>query len=91
MVQYNRHISTSTLNEIIQEAVRWKEPPSLKKAKQGKIYYCTQIADQPPTIAIFVNDPDLFSDSYRKYIEGQFRNALDFRGTAIKIIWTFRR
>ena len=91
VTQFNRHVSTSVYNEIIQEAIRWKSPPIVKAGKQGKIYYCTQISDQPPSIAVFVNDPTFFTETYKKYIEGQFRNALGFKGTSIKIYWTTRR
>jgi len=89
--QYNRRISTATFNEITQEAIRWRAPPIFKNGKQGKIYYCTQVTDQPPTIAMFVNNPLFFTGSYRKYIEGTFRSALGLKGTSIKILWSSRR
>ncbi|ABW98167.1 engA (nucleomorph) [Hemiselmis andersenii] len=91
ITQYNRHVSTSIYNEIVQEAIKWKAPPLFKTGKQGKIYYCTQVSDQPPGIAIFVNDSNLFNDTYKKYIEAQFRTALGFKGTSLKIFWTTRR
>nr|UXY87354.1 GTP-binding protein EngA [Cryptomonas sp.] len=85
--QYNRRVPTSVLNEVVQEAIKWRNPPIIKKNKQGKIYYCTQIRERPPTIAIFVNVPELFNDSYRRYIENQLRNGLGFQGTSLKILW----
>jgi len=91
VAQFNRHVSTSIHNEIIQEAIRWRPPPSTKSGKQGKIYYCTQISERPPTIAIFVNDPSLFNESYTRFIEGQFRDALGFEGTSLKLLWTKKR
>ena len=91
ITQYNRHVPTSVYNEIIQEAIKWKTPPVYKSGKQGKIYYCTQVSDQPPGIAIFVNDSSLFNDTYRKYIETQLRTALGFKGTSLKIFWTTKR
>jgi len=89
--QYNKHIPTSIINEIIEEAIKWRAPPSVKKGKQGKIYYSTQINDRPPTFAIFVNEPVLFNESYRRYIENQLRNGLGFQGTSIKIFWTKKK
>lgn len=91
VTQYNRHVSTSIYNEIVQDSLNWKSPPLFKTGKQGKIFYCTQISDKPPGIAIFVNDPTLFTETYRKYIETQFRSALGFKGTSLKILWTTRR
>jgi len=91
ITQYNRHVPTSILNEIVQEAISWRSPPTNGANKQGKIYYCTQISEKPPSISIFVNDPDLFNDSYRKYISSQLRSGLGFKGTAIRLFWTKRK
>jgi GTPase len=85
--QNSRRVGTSVLNDILREAVDWHKPPSTKQAKQGRIYYCTQVASCPPTIAMFVNDPQLFRDGYRRYMERQFRESLGFRGTPIRIMW----
>lgn len=85
--QHRRRVSTAVLNEVLREAVDWHRPPSTRTAKQGKIYYCTQVASQPPTIAMFVNEPKLFHDNYRRYMEGQFRKALGFVGTPLRIVW----
>jgi GTPase len=45
------------------------------------------VSTQPPTIALFVNSPDMFGDSYRRYIERKFRESLGFRGTPMRIMW----
>jgi GTP-binding protein len=91
ITQYNRHVPTSILNEIVQDAIRWRSPPTNGAGKQGKIYYCTQISEKPPSISIFVNDPDLFNESYRKYISSQLRIGLGFEGTCIRLFWTKRK
>jgi len=85
--QHRRRISTSTINEVIEDAVMWHTPPSTRQGKQGKIYYGTQVSAQPPAIALFVNNPDLFGDGYRRYIERKFRESLGFRGTPIRLFW----
>jgi GTP-binding protein len=89
--QYNRHVPTSIHNEIIQEALKWRPPPTNKSGKQGKVFYCTQISERPPGIVIFVNDPKYFNESYKRFIETQFRSALGFRGTCLKIYWTKKK
>ena len=91
MEEYNRHVPTSIVNEIIQEAIKWRAPPSIKNGKQGKIYYSTQINEKPPSFAIFVNEPILFNESYRRYIENQLRSGLGFQGTSLKIFWTKKK
>jgi GTPase len=85
--QHKRRIGTSVLNEALEEAVSWHTPPTTRQGRQGKIYYCTQVASQPPTIALFVNSPELFNVNYRRYIERQFRQHLGFQGTPIRLLW----
>lgn len=85
--QHRRRVSTSVINEVLEEAARWHTPPTTRGGRQGKIYYGTQVSSQPPSIALFVNDPKLFGDSYRRYIERQFRQALGFKGTPLRLFW----
>lgn len=66
--QHRRRISTATLNLVLREAVAWKAPPSQRgSGRQGRIYYATQAASNPPTFVLFVNDPRLFSEDYRRW------------------------
>lgn len=85
--EHCRRVSTAVINEVIQEAIEWHSPPTTRQGKQGKIYYGTQVSSQPPSIALFVNDPKRFNDNYRRYIEGQFRKQLGFTGTPMRLFW----
>lgn len=85
--EHRRRISTSVLNEVLRDAVDWHKPPSTRQGKQGRIYYCTQVGSRPPTIAMFVNDPRLFHDNYRRYMESKFRKSLGLIGTPLRILW----
>lgn len=85
--QYQRRVTTAVINEVIKEAITWHNPPTSRQGKQGKIYYGTQVKNQPPTIALFVNDPKRFNENYRRYMERQFRQHLGFQGTPIRIVW----
>ena len=85
--QHRRRVTTSVINEVLQEAVGWHSPPVSRGGRQGKIYYGTQVKSQPPTIALFVNDPTRFNDNYRRYIERQFRQQLGFTGTPLRLLW----
>ncbi len=85
--QHRRRVTTSVINEIIEDAVSWHSPPALKGGRQGKIYYGTQVSSRPPTIALFVNSPDRFGDTYRRYVERKIRESLGFKGTPIRIFW----
>jgi GTPase len=85
--QHRRRVSTSVINEILEDALMWHTPPTTRQGKQGKIYYGTQVSTRPPTIALFVNDPDLFGDGYRRYVERKFRESLSFKGTPLRLLW----
>jgi GTP-binding protein len=86
-MEHRRRVTTSVINEVLEEAVSWHSPPVSRQGRQGKIYYGTQVTSQPPTIALFVNDPKRFIDNYRRYIERQFRQQLGFKGTPIRLLW----
>jgi len=85
--QHRRRVTTSVVNEVIKEAITWRSPPTKRSGKQGKIYYGTQVKNQPPTFSLFVNDPKLFGSTYRRYIEKQFRMNLGFEGTPLIFLW----
>ncbi len=78
-------IKTSTLNDILQNAILTNEPPA-RKGRRLKIKYITQADITPPTFVLFVNDKDLMHFSYERYLENCIRNAVDFSGTPIKLV-----
>lgn len=82
--QHARRVKTSTLNEVIKEATMMHAPPS-DKGKRLKIFYATQVGVQPPTIALFVNEPELMHFSYLRYLENKLREAFSFEGTPINL------
>jgi len=86
LLNANRRITTGTLNDVINDAVRMNEPPSFH-GRRLKIYYSVQDGVCPPTFIIFVNDSKLVHFSYRRYIENVIRKAFDFSGTPIRIIF----
>jgi len=89
--QHVRRVTTSVVNEVIEEGLRWHSPPTTRQGRQGRIYYGTQVSSGPPTIALFVNDAKLFNDNYRRYIERQFRESLGFVGTPIRLLWRSKK
>ncbi|MBE9008075.1 ribosome biogenesis GTPase Der [Fortiea sp. LEGE XX443] len=90
-VEHKRRVTTSVINEVLEEAVRWHSPPTSRGGRQGKIYYGTQVTTRPPTIALFVNEAKRFNDNYRRYIERQFRQQLGFKGTPIRLLWRSKK
>ena len=78
-------ISTSILNQVIEDAVAINPPPT-EKGKRLKIMYVTQVKIKPPTFVIFVNEPEIMHFSYQRYLENKLREAFGFEGTPIQMI-----
>lgn len=76
-------LSTGEINRIIHDAV--DEHPLSQKGKQLKVYYATMPSVKPPTVIVFVNDPEMFHFSYQRYLENQIRKVYPFEGTPIRI------
>lgn len=81
----HRRIQSSTLNNVLMDAIAANPTPT-PNGKRLRVYYGTQVAIEPPTFVIFVNDPDLMHFSYERYLENQIRAAFDFTGTPIHLI-----
>ena len=83
--QNSMRISTSILNQVINEAIAIVQPPT-DKGKRLKIFYGTQASTKPPTFVIFVNNKELFHFSYERYIVNQIRKEFGLEGTPVRII-----
>ena len=83
----NRHrrIQSSLLNDVLMDAIAMNPTPT-DKGRRLKIFYMTQVAVNPPTFVIFVNDPELMHFSYERFIENKMREAFYFDGTPLKLI-----
>jgi GTP-binding protein len=81
--QRYRRITTGQLNKFIEGCLRKYHPPLLW-GKRLRIYYMTQTHAAPPRFMIFVNNPVLLIESYRKYLINQFREVYQFSGCPIK-------
>lgn len=77
-------ITTGELNDVIRRAVAEHPIPSVK-GRPVKIRYATQYGVDPPSIAVFVNQPDLLHFSYVRRLENVIRARYPFRGVPLKI------
>lgn len=87
---YQRRVSTSILNDIIEDAQIINPTPSFNGGRL-KIYFANQVAIKPPTFVLFCNDPSYMHFSYQRYLENRLRSSFDFEGTPIKIICRERK
>ncbi len=83
--QSQTRVTTGELNRVIEGALRLRQPPS-PRTVMPKVYFATQVAVCPPTVVLFVNDPDLFEEPYRRYIENRFREELPFPEVPIRLV-----
>lgn len=83
--QNSMRVSTSVLNQVINEAIAIVQPPT-DKGKRLKIFYGTQASTKPPTFVIFVNSKELFHFSYERYLVNQIRKEFGLEGTPVRII-----
>lgn len=81
--QSAKRITTGKLNEAMAEFVLMKQPPS-KHGRRLRLYYSSQVAINPPTFVVFVNDATLVHFSYQRYLENKIRETFDFFGTPIR-------
>ena len=84
-----RRLTTPELNATLAKALRDHVPP-LVHNRRFKLLYATQVAVDPPTFVLFVNDPELLHFSYRRYLERAIRESADFEGTPIRLIFRGR-
>ena len=80
---YYTRIKTSVLNDVLQDAQVMNVAPDFNGGRL-KVYYASQVATAPPTIALFVNEPEWMHLSYQRYLENRLRETFNFEGTPIR-------
>ncbi len=83
--EYNKHISTGLLNEVLREAMILN-PPTTRKGRALKLKYMTQANTTPPKFILFVNDSEIMHFSYLRYLENKLRDAFGFEGCPLEFI-----
>lgn len=81
--QANTRVTTSELNQVLEEALTLHRPMS-KRIKSPRIFYATQVSVFPPTFILFVNDSKLFGKEYERYLSNQLRKKLPFPEVPLK-------
>lgn len=78
----NKEIKTNILNEILAKTTTINPPKPFNNGI-AKFKYITQISVNPIKFLLFCNNPDYVHFTYLRYLENEFRNALDFSGVPI--------
>lgn len=86
LAERQRRIPTRELNLFVKRATAEHAPKGGKRVtRPPRIYYATQVDTAPPTFVFFVNSPQSFHFSYRRYLENRLREEYGFFGTPIRI------
>ena len=79
-----KRIPTGVLNEALRKILAEHQAPSFR-GRLLKVLYATQVAVDPPTFVLFVNDPSLVHFSFERFLENQLRERFGFFGTPIRL------
>jgi GTP-binding protein len=82
--QASQRVGTGDLNRVLQDSLTRQQPP-MRQNRRPKIFYATQVASNPPTIVLFTNGPELFDNTYQRYLIKTFRDSLPFSEVPIKM------
>jgi len=77
-------VGTGELNRVLQRA--WdKRRPKARAGRVGRILFGSQVATHPPTIVLFVNDPGLFEDNWRRYLLHELQEQLPYAEIPVRL------
>src|SRR5690606_12659438 len=57
----------------------------LRQNRRAKVYYATQAQTNPPTVVLFTNGPELFDNTYQRYLVKYLRDRLPFHDVPIRL------
>jgi GTP-binding protein len=88
-----QRIGTGVLNRLLRGALAANPPPMIS-GRRLKLFYAAQASGkqdrslQSPEFVLFVNEPGLLPETYRRYLEARIRKAKPYPG--LPIILTLR-
>jgi GTP-binding protein len=83
-----QRVGTGVLNRLLRQAFEANPPPTIR-ARRLKLFYAAQSKGkedqplEPPEFVLFVNDPRLLSQTYRRYLESYIRQTQAFAGLPV--------
>ena len=80
----NRKMPTPVLTRLLQEAVE-AQAPKRAGAFRPKLRYAHQGGMNPPVIVVHGNSLEHVSSTYKRYLEGRFREHFKLTGTPLRI------
>lgn len=83
--QANERLSTGQLNKVVRQILD-QQHPSSPTGRRAKVFYATQTDVAPPTIVLFVNNPEYVNENYQRFMINRFREMLPFAEVPIRLV-----
>ena len=88
----SNRVGTGELNRAIERALAERTPGGGKGGRRRpKVYYATQVKTNPPHIVVFVNDPELFDEGYKRFLINRLRDELPIGDLPLRLTLRARR
>jgi GTPase len=84
----HERIGTGILNRLLRSSLAANPPPMIS-GRRLKLFYAAQASGnlkatlEPPEFVLFINEPGLLSETYRRYLEARIRKAQPYPGLPI--------
>lgn len=82
---WNTRVSTSKLNDWLQEAIQ-AHPPPAPGGRRIKMRYMTQVKARPPSFVVMCQRADDVPDSYTRYLVNGLRDAFKLPGAPVRLM-----
>ena len=89
LAQSKIRVDTAAVNKLFQRALE-ERTPRVQRSRVPKVYYATQVGTAPPTFLAFVNDPEMFPATYRRFLENRIRKEFPLGEVPIRILFRAR-
>lgn len=84
-----KRVETAAMNRAVRQVVAEYAPPA-RGGRPLRVYYATQVGIRPPTVVVFVNDPELVVPTYERYMINSLRERLFGPGVPLRLIFRER-
>ena len=82
---WNSDLPTPKLNRWL-AGVTESHPPPMVSGRRPRLRFARQVAQRPPTIALFGNKLTTLPEDYLRYLTNSLRETFDLPGTPIRFV-----
>lgn len=85
MAQSSSRVTTGKLNRVSRAIIDSHKPTS-KTGLHAKVYYVAQIATNPPTVVLVVNQPVMYTPAYTRFFLNRLREETPFSEVPVRLL-----